>query len=123
MSRARHFQADIPVAPAAPFFRNVGKRLTKSPKAYLRDTGLLHHLLNIGSLAELDAHPVRGASWETFVIEDMLRRERLARPFSQPFCWRTATCIGCPELPQMSPSAGCPKKRDRLRCLSERVTM
>lgn len=73
-----------------PFFRNVGKRLTKSPKAYLRDTGLLHHLLNIGSLAELDAHPVRGASWETFVIEDMLRRERLARPFSQPFFWRTA---------------------------------
>jgi predicted AAA+ superfamily ATPase len=73
-----------------PYFRNVGKRLTKSPKAYLRDTGLLHHLLNIGSTAELDAHPVRGASWETFVIEDTLRRERLARPFSQPFFWRTA---------------------------------
>ncbi len=73
-----------------PFFRNVGKRLTKSPKAYLRDTGLLHHLLNIGSADELDAHPVRGVSWETFVIEDMLRRERLARPFSQPFFWRTA---------------------------------
>lgn len=73
-----------------PFFRNVGKRLTKSPKAYLRDTGLLHHLLNIGSLEELDAHPVRGASWETFVLEDLLRRERLARPFSQPYFWRTA---------------------------------
>lgn len=73
-----------------PFFRNVGKRLTKSPKAYLRDTGLLHHLLNIGSPDELDAHPVRGASWETFVLEDLLRRERLARPFSQPFFWRTA---------------------------------
>ncbi|NWG30608.1 MAG: ATP-binding protein [Rhodocyclaceae bacterium] len=73
-----------------PFFRNVGKRLTKSPKAYLRDTGLLHHLLNIGSLEELDAHPIRGASWETFVIEDLLRRERLVRPFSQPFFWRTA---------------------------------
>lgn len=73
-----------------PFFRNVGKRLTKSPKAYLRDTGLLHHLLNIGSLEELDAHPIRGASWETFVIEDLLRRERLVRPFGQPFFWRTA---------------------------------
>lgn len=73
-----------------PFFRNVGKRLTKSPKAYLRDTGLLHHLLNIGSLDELDAHPVRGASWETFVIEDLLRRERLTHPFSQAFFWRTA---------------------------------
>lgn len=73
-----------------PFFRNVGKRLTKSPKAYLRDTGLLHHLLNIGSLDELDAHPVRGASWETFVIEDLLRRERLTHLFSQAFFWRTA---------------------------------
>lgn len=73
-----------------PFFRNVGKRLTKSPKAYLRDTGLLHHLLNIGSLDELDAHPVRGASWETFVVEDLLRRERLVHPYSQAFFWRTA---------------------------------
>lgn len=73
-----------------PYFRNVGKRLTKSPKTYLRDTGLLHHLMNIASLAELDAHPVRGASWETFVIEDMQRRERLTRPFSQAYFWRTA---------------------------------
>lgn len=73
-----------------PFFRNVGKRLTKSPKAYLRDTGLLHHLLNIGSLDELDAHPVRGASWETFVIENLRRREMLMHPFSQACFWRTA---------------------------------
>lgn len=73
-----------------PFFRNIGKRLTKSPKAYLRDMGLLHHLLNISTLDELDAHPSRGASWETFVIEDLLRRERLTRPFSQAFFWRTA---------------------------------
>jgi predicted AAA+ superfamily ATPase len=73
-----------------PYFRNVGKRLVKSPKAYLRDTGLLHHLLNITTRAELDDHPVRGASWETFVIEDLLRRERLAHPQSQFFYWRTA---------------------------------
>jgi predicted AAA+ superfamily ATPase len=75
----------------APWFRNVGKRLTKSPKVYLRDTGLLHHLLGIGSDAELDAHPARGASWEGFVIEDILRRERVARPDeSRPWFWRTA---------------------------------
>ncbi|MDP1527076.1 MAG: ATP-binding protein [Rhodocyclaceae bacterium] len=73
-----------------PYFRNVGKRLSKSPKAYLRDTGLLHHLLNIGTLDELDAHPVRGASWETFVVEDLIRRERLTHPFSQAYFWRTA---------------------------------
>jgi hypothetical protein len=74
-----------------PYFRNVGKRLTKSPKLYLRDTGLLHHLLNIGTAEELSGHPVRGASWEGFVIEDILRRERLAHPGSQAHFWRTAS--------------------------------
>ena len=74
----------------APFHRNVGKRLTKTPKLYLRDTGLLHHLLGIGDEATLDGHPVRGASWETFVLEDVLRREALAHPHGQAFFWRTA---------------------------------
>jgi predicted AAA+ superfamily ATPase len=73
-----------------PYFRNVGKRLVKSPKAYLRDTGLVHHLLNISTPDELDSHPIRGATWETFVIEDLIRRERLAHPEAQFFYWRTA---------------------------------
>ena len=73
-----------------PYFRNVGKRLTKAPKTYLRDTGLLHHLLNISTAEELADHPSRGASWEGFVIEDVLRRERLARESTQAFFWRTA---------------------------------
>jgi predicted AAA+ superfamily ATPase len=73
-----------------PWFRNIGKRLTRSPKVYLRDSGLLHHLLNISTLDELAAHPSRGASWEGFVVEDVLRRERVARPSSQPYFWRTA---------------------------------
>lgn len=73
-----------------PYFRNVGKRLVKAPKLYLRDTGLLHHLLNIDSLDTLDSHPIRGASWETFVMEDLLRREALAHPHSMPHFWRTA---------------------------------
>src|SRR5436190_17063773 len=73
-----------------PFFCNVGKRLTKSPKIYLRDTGLLHHLLNLTTLADLDQHPIRGASWETFVVEDVIRRERLTHPHAQFFFWRTA---------------------------------
>lgn len=73
-----------------PYFRNVGKRIVKAPKLYLRDTGLLHHLLNIRSHEDLYAHPVRGASWETFVIEDILRREALAHAGSQAFFWRTA---------------------------------
>ncbi len=73
-----------------PYFRNIGKRLVKAPKIYLRDTGLLHHLLNIDSLAGLESHPIRGASWEGFVIEDMLRRERIKYPHSQAYFWRTA---------------------------------
>jgi len=74
-----------------PYARNIGKRLTKSPKVYLRDTGLLHHLLGVGTVADLESHPIRGASWETFVIEDLLRRERLAHPHSSAHFWRTAT--------------------------------
>jgi uncharacterized protein len=74
-----------------PYFRNIGKRLTKSPKLYLRDTGLLHHLLNISSAEELDSHPIRGPSWETFVLEDLIRREKLTNPHTQFFFWRTAT--------------------------------
>lgn len=73
-----------------PYFRNVGKRLAKAPKIYLRDTGLLHFLLNIRTHEDLEAHPVRGASWETFVVEDVLRREAVAHPGSQAFFWRTA---------------------------------
>ncbi len=74
-----------------PYFRNMGKRLTKSPKVYLRDTGVLHHLLGISTMPALLAHPARGASWETFVLEDLIRRERLANPGSQFSFWRTAT--------------------------------
>jgi predicted AAA+ superfamily ATPase len=73
-----------------PYFRNVGKRLTKAPKVYLRDSGLLHHLLNIATAEQLADHPSRGASWEGFVIEDLLRREKLAHPGSQGHFWRTA---------------------------------
>ena len=72
-----------------PYFRNVGKRLVKAPKIYVRDTGLLHHLLNIDTLDVLDSHPIRGASWETFVLEDLLRREALAYPHSLAHFWRT----------------------------------
>ncbi|MCX6868475.1 MAG: ATP-binding protein [Verrucomicrobia bacterium] len=74
-----------------PYFRNIRKRLVKSPRVFVRDSGLLHHLLNIPTAHDLDYHPLRGASWEGFVIEDLIRRERLAHPFTQFFFWRTAT--------------------------------
>lgn len=55
-----------------PYFVNVGKRLTKSPKVYIRDSGLVHALLSIESINDLVGHPVLGFSWEGFVIETLL---------------------------------------------------
>lgn len=55
-----------------PFAANLGKRLVKAPKVYVRDSGLLHALLRIPDLPGLLGHPVVGASWEGFVIETLL---------------------------------------------------
>ena len=55
-----------------PYHGNVGKRLIKSPRTYVRDSGLLHALLGIGDMDELAGHPVVGKSWEGFVIESLL---------------------------------------------------
>ena len=55
-----------------PLRANVGKRLVKSPKVYVRDSGLLHALLGIMSLDQLAGHPVIGASWEGHVIETLV---------------------------------------------------
>lgn len=54
-----------------PLQANLGKRLVKSPKVYLRDSGLLHALLGIESLNDLAGHPVLGASWEGWVLEQI----------------------------------------------------
>ncbi len=55
-----------------PFFGNVKKRLVKSPKVYIRDTGLLHTMLKIYSYDDLCANPVLGASWEGFCLEQII---------------------------------------------------
>ncbi|MDA8120503.1 MAG: ATP-binding protein [Gammaproteobacteria bacterium] len=55
-----------------PLFLNIGKRLMKSPRIYVRDSGLVHALLGIGDYDALAGHPVVGASWEGFVIENLL---------------------------------------------------
>ena len=55
-----------------PWFENLGKRLVKSPKVYLRDSGILHYLLGIEDPAELPMHPRYGASWEGFALEQTL---------------------------------------------------
>ena len=55
-----------------PWHSNVGKRLVKSPKIYIRDSGLVHALLGLANKEELLSHPIVGDSWEGFVIETLL---------------------------------------------------
>jgi predicted AAA+ superfamily ATPase len=54
-----------------PFHTNTGKRLVKSPKIYFRDTGILHTILSLRNYEELMSHPVLGASWEGFLVEQI----------------------------------------------------
>ena len=70
-----------------PFQTNIGKRLVKSPKVYLRDTGLVHALLNIGDYEGLLGHPVSGTSWEGFVIENLIGAAPVR---TAPLFYRTA---------------------------------
>jgi hypothetical protein len=73
-----------------PYFANIRKRLVKSPKLYVRDTGLLHGLLGVGfTRRALLAHPKAGASFETFCIEQILLHARLADPGAEGFFYRT----------------------------------
>lgn len=68
-----------------PWHENIGKRQVKSPKIYFRDTGLLHALLDVRTIAQLLTHPRAGASWEGFALEQVLR---IAQPH-QAFFWAT----------------------------------
>lgn len=56
----------------SPWFANVGKRLVKAPKIYVRDSGLLHALLRLEKLDDILSHPVAGPSWEGMVIENII---------------------------------------------------
>ena len=56
----------------SPWHRNVGKRLVKSPRVFVRDSGLVHALLGLGNKEQLLGHPVVGPSWESFVLETLL---------------------------------------------------
>ncbi|MFZ5564292.1 MAG: ATP-binding protein [Thermodesulfobacteriota bacterium] len=68
-----------------PYYANLKKRQVKSPKIYIRDSGLLHQLLGIDSMKRLLTHPKVGASWEGFVIEQILQTE----PHDEAFFWAT----------------------------------
>lgn len=75
----------------APYHANIGKRLIKTPKLYIRDTGLLHHLLGIHSFESLVTSPARGKSWEGFMVEQLIALEEIKNRGSQFFFYRTHT--------------------------------
>lgn len=73
-----------------PWSGNIKKRLVKSPKIFLRDTGLMHRLLNLSDFETLLSHPCVGASWEGFIIENILNH--LSEKWRYSY-YRTATQI------------------------------
>ncbi len=72
----------------SPWSGSRGKRLVRSSKVYVRDSGLLHALLQLRSEDELQSHPIVGASWEGFVIEQLIAA---AGPSRAPFYFRTSS--------------------------------
>ena len=70
-----------------PWHANVGKRLVKAPKLYIRDSGLFHALHTIPTIEQLESHPKLGASWEGFAMEQAIRLMGAVRPYF----WRTHT--------------------------------
>ncbi|MEX2445146.1 MAG: ATP-binding protein [Alkalispirochaeta sp.] len=73
-----------------PYHTNTRKRLVKSPKVYVRDSGLLHALLRLRTMDDVLGHPVAGASWEGFVIENLISS---APKGTEPSFYRTATGV------------------------------
>ena len=72
-----------------PYHANISKRLVKSPKLYIRDTGLLHHLAGLRQPQDLETWPGRGNSWEGFVLEELIRRAKSRWPAPSFYFWRT----------------------------------
>ena len=70
-----------------PWHANVGKRLVKAPKLYIRDSGLFHALHTIATPLQLESHPKLGASWEGFAMEQAIRLMDVVHPYF----WRTHT--------------------------------
>lgn len=68
-----------------PWHENLKKRQIKSPKVYFRDSGILHLLLGVRTFRELESHPKKGASWEGYVLEELLKR----KPDPAPYFWGT----------------------------------
>lgn len=68
-----HLTSALVVRQLQPWHENISKRQVKAPKVYVADTGILHVLLNLPQTSDLDAHPKSGASWEGFVMDQIIR--------------------------------------------------
>jgi predicted AAA+ superfamily ATPase len=75
-----------------PYSANVKKRLVKSPKIYIRDSGILHHLLNISKFESLESNPILGHSWEGYVIEQITQK---LEPGTEFYFYRTHEGAEC----------------------------
>lgn len=82
-----HLESALVVEQLLPWHENISKRQVKSPKVYVKDSGLLHALLGIGNGAALDQHPKVGASWEGFILAQL--RVHLGATPRQCFFWAT----------------------------------
>ena len=84
------FEGTFSVRRLQPYFSNLKKRMVKSPKLYIRDTGLLHFILDMGfEKKTLERHPKFGASFETFCIEQIVGYAQLTDPAAQGYFFRT----------------------------------
>ncbi len=71
-----------------PYFKNLGKRMVKSPKLYFWDTGLLCYLLGLTEAGQLDTHPLRGHIFENFVVSEYLKKAHYSNASSEYFFFR-----------------------------------
>lgn len=79
----------IVVRQLQPWFENISKRQVRSPKVYIADSGILHALLGLTGRADVTSHPKVGASWEGFVVQQIV--QLLRAPSEQCFHWSTHT--------------------------------
>lgn len=80
-------EATFLVRALKPWSANLKKRQVKSPRVYIRDSGILHHFLDTPTLKELERHPKVGASWEGFIVESLI--QHLGADSRDVYFWRT----------------------------------
>lgn len=80
-------EATFMVRSLRPWSANISKRQVKSPKIYIRDSGILHRFLSVSTHAELERHPKVGASWEGFIVENLI--QALGAEDRQCYFWAT----------------------------------